>query len=100
VNAETVEFHPEAAREAQAATEWYLLRSVRAAERFVRELEKAVGAIARAPDRWPYYVESTRRFLLRRFPYSVVYRVKGNSLQIAAIAHVRRRPGYWRQRLG
>ena len=96
----SVEFHPEAAQEAQAATEWYLLRSVRAAEGFVRELERAVGSVADAPDRWPIFIEGTRRFLLRRFPYSVVYRVSRDSLQIVAVAHARRRPGYWRPRLG
>jgi plasmid stabilization system protein ParE len=100
VNAENVEFHPEAAEEAQAATEWYLLRSVRAAEGFIRELERAVESVAEAPQRWPLYVEGTRRFLLRRFPYSVIYRVKGDALQIVAVAHARRRPGYWRPRLG
>lgn len=39
-----------------------------------------------------------RRMLLRRFPYSVIYAERGNELVIVAVAHQRRRPGYWRGR--
>jgi plasmid stabilization system protein ParE len=51
--AKRVEFHPEAALEAEAALEWYRQRSERAAQEFLRELEKAVDAIIRAPERYP-----------------------------------------------
>lgn len=46
------------------------------------------------------YVAGTRRLLARRFPYAVVYRVRGEQVvEIVAVAHYRRRPGYWRRRL-
>jgi plasmid stabilization system protein ParE len=90
-----VELHPEAAQEAQAAVEWYRSRSLRAAEVFFRELERAIQVVSDAPDRWPTFIEGTRRFPLRRFPYWVIYRVKRDSLQILAVAHARRKPGYW-----
>jgi len=59
----------------------------------------AASAIERAPSTWPTYDHDTRRFLLRRFPYSVIYRVEPSRIVIVAIAHGRRRPGYWKERL-
>jgi plasmid stabilization system protein ParE len=98
MGAEAVEFHPEAAEEAQAAVEWYRRRSTRAAEGFVRELEEAVRAVSEAPLRWPEFTEGARRYLLSRFPYWLIYRKRGDSLQVLAVAHERRTPGYWRSR--
>lgn len=90
-----VEFHPEALEEAQAAMRWYRERSEPAAVGFMRELERAV---AEAPQRWPAGAAGTRRFLLRRYPFCLVYRERPSSVQIIAAAHGRRRPGYWRHR--
>jgi len=93
-----VEFHPEAVLEAQAARAWYAERSEQAGIAFVGALGLAVQALADAPLAWPEYLHATRRFLLRRFPFLVVYRVSGNLIQVIAVAHGRRRPGYWRER--
>jgi plasmid stabilization system protein ParE len=94
----SVGLHPEAVEEAEAAVIWYARRSSRAAQRFVEELEVAVAAIAEAPDRWPRFDRETRRVILRRFPYIVIYRVLPDRVEILAVAHGRRRPGYWRGR--
>ena len=40
-----------------------------------------------------------RRSLLSRFPYSLIYVIKPDDLLIIAVAHQRRRPGYWRERV-
>ena len=93
-----VEFHPEALAEAEAALAWYQARSPRAAEAFVNELEHAIEAISEAPRRWPVFEESHRRFPLRRFPFFVVYREKRRLIEVLAVAHGWRRPGYWRPR--
>ena len=42
----------------------------------------------------------TRRFLVTGFRYSFVYRVNANEIQVIALAHYSRQPGYWRERLG
>jgi plasmid stabilization system protein ParE len=93
-----VEFHPEALSEAEAAVAWYRERSLRAAEVLVRELERAIAAISEAPHRWPLFEAGCRRFPLRRFPYLLIYREKLLSIEVLAVAHARRRPGYWRPR--
>jgi toxin ParE1/3/4 len=59
------------------------------------ELDLAIDRIEEAPRRWPVYLGGTRRYLLRRFPFFVVFRDAGDSVQIVALAHARRRPGYW-----
>jgi len=94
-----VEFHPEAVAEAREAERWYRERSDFAADAFLSALDRAVERIAEAPELSARYVAGTRRFLLRHFPYSVVYREKAGRIEIIAIAHGRRRPGYWRSRL-
>jgi plasmid stabilization system protein ParE len=93
-----VEVHPLAADEAEAAERWYRERNETAATRFRRELDRAVDLISERPDAGPPYLGKTRRLLLRRFPFFVVYRVRGATLEIVAVAHGRRRPGYWRKR--
>jgi plasmid stabilization system protein ParE len=93
-----VEVHPLAAGEAEAAERWYRERNETAAARFRRELDRAVELIAERPEAAPPYVTNTRRFLLRRFPFFVVYRVYSGHVQVVAVAHARRRPHYWRDR--
>jgi toxin ParE1/3/4 len=93
-----VEVHPAAADEAEAAERWYRDRNETAALRFRRELDRAVELIAERPEAAPPYVGNTRRFLLRRFPFFVVYRVFSQRIEVVAVAHARRRPQYWHQR--
>jgi plasmid stabilization system protein ParE len=94
-----LEFLPEAIDEAAAARQWYAERSKRAASRFMAELDRAVERILDAPDRWPAHVRDTRFYRLRRFPYLVVDHVAGETVTVIAVAHGRRRPGYWKNRL-
>lgn len=95
----TLEFLDEALEEAEEAARWYAERSAMAAAGFAEELDGAITHIERAPTTWPAHEHNTRRFLLRRFPYSVVYRVEATRVVIVAVAHAHRRPGYWRERL-
>jgi plasmid stabilization system protein ParE len=93
-----VEFHPLAADEAQAAERWYREQNETASGRFQRELDRAIERISEQPGAGSPYLSNTRRMFLRRFPFFVVYRVRGDDLEIVAVAHARRRPGYWRAR--
>ena len=93
-----IEFHPQAVMEARAAREWYEARSPKAAISFIRELDHAIEQIAKSPRRWPLYIKETRRFLFRRFPFFVVYREVDDTIQVLAVAHGHRRPGYWQTR--
>jgi len=63
-----IEFHPEAIAEAHEAYEWYAKRSEAAAEKFMDELDAAIDAIQRSPERMAAYLQGARRYLLKRFP--------------------------------
>jgi plasmid stabilization system protein ParE len=94
-----IEFHQDAAAEYDAAFDWYLARSSLAAQKFSDELDHAVENIAKSPHRWPRHLQGSRRFLLRHFPFAIIYRELAATIQVLAVAHGRRRPGYWKKRL-
>jgi toxin ParE1/3/4 len=94
-----VELHEAASLELEAAFDWYLQRSEQAAARFAAELDRAIANIVEGPHRWPEGLYGTRKFLLQRFPFIVVYRELTSTIQVVAVAHGHRRPNYWRTRL-
>jgi plasmid stabilization system protein ParE len=94
-----IDIHPAARLEEDDAFEWYYQRSLRAAEGFLHEIEQARSAIQTSPEAWAQYLFDTRRYLLKRYPYVVVYRVTDERIEVVAIAHGRRKPGYWAGRI-
>lgn len=94
-----VELHPEAIAEATEAREWYFERSAAAADALMAELDEAIEQIGNAPHRWGQYLLGTRHVVLRRFPFAVVYQYDGEIAYVVAVAHAKRKPGYWAERL-
>ena len=94
-----VDILPQAVEDGRQAGEFYLSKSPALEEVFRQEIERAIGLIRAHPETWPRYVLGTRRFILDRFPYSLVYKTDGTYSLIVAIAHAKRRPGYWESRL-
>jgi plasmid stabilization system protein ParE len=68
-----VEYHEGAVADVKSALVWYRERSPNAALDFIEELHRATNTIRESPDRWPLGANNTRRFLLWRFPFSVIY---------------------------
>lgn len=90
-----VGIHPAAEAEYEQALGWYLDRSPQAAARFEAAFAEAIEAIRSHPLMFPRCDEVHRYLLLERFPYSLIYRVDGDAAQLLAVAHSRRRAGYW-----
>jgi toxin ParE1/3/4 len=65
---------------------------------FIVEVDRAVRRIAFFPKHGSPYLAGTRRIVLKRFPYSIVYVVEEAPL-VVAVAHHRQKPGYWRDRV-
>lgn len=63
------------------------------------EIEDAVKAIAQTPDRWPLRDDGTRRCRIHRFPYVMVYVCLPDGVWIIALAHCKRKPRYWTDRI-
>ena len=99
MNPKFVLIHPSALEEAEAATDWCALRSRQVAEAFLDELRRAMQQISEHPEKFPVLESGTRRIVLRKFPYLVIFRETATAVQIVAVAHGRRRPNYWRDRI-
>jgi plasmid stabilization system protein ParE len=95
---ERITFEEEAVAEAERSRDWYAQRSLRASHEFLDELARAFEQIAAAPESWPPYLHGTRRFICHGYPFSVVYRVYADHVHVVAVAHAKRRPGYWSSR--
>jgi toxin ParE1/3/4 len=91
-------FHTEAEAEILQALEWYAERSAIAARAFVHELTHVVSLAVRLPETWPKVFGNTRRIVFPRFPFDLIFRLRGETLEIVAVAHQRRRPSYWSDR--
>jgi plasmid stabilization system protein ParE len=93
-----IRFHPEADDEVAEAYRWYRARSPAAAIAFRTQIDRAIAQVADAPERPACYLHGTRRVLVRRFPFAIVYRIADDGIEIIAVAHGRCRPGYWSDR--
>jgi plasmid stabilization system protein ParE len=94
-----VRLHPEARAELRAGRRWYFERSPLSATAFAHVVDNAVSRIAEAPTRYPLAEHGTRKFVLQRFPFNIFYRPGEGEIVIVAVAHQKRRPGYWSTRL-
>ncbi len=90
-----VRFHLAAEQELEEAIAWYRARSVVAGQAFELEFEAALRQIAENPERWASEDPGTRRFRLKRFPYTILYRIRQTHIFVTAVAHKRQRPRYW-----
>jgi plasmid stabilization system protein ParE len=88
-------FEHSAGRELEDAADFYDLERPGLGTEFVDAVYEALGDLLEFPEACPVLLGETRRLVLRRFPYSVLYWVDGDTLAVSAIAHQRRRPGYW-----
>ena len=91
-------FHPDVALEIKASYEWYESQAEGLGEDYLSELESAYQAIAELPNTWPKFHNNFRRFLLSKFPFSVIYNSNTNSTYVVAVMHNHRKPGYWQER--
>ena len=64
--------------------------------RLWEEVFAAVDELERTATTWRVDEDGSRRRVLKRFPYSLVFDVDGRTVTLLALAHHRRRPGYWR----
>ena len=90
-----LEFHPAAQAEYEDALRWYFARSPVAARRFEADPEQTLDFISNSFEACPMYDQTHRYRTLRRFPYSLVFSTSEPAIQIIAVVHASRRPGYW-----
>lgn len=94
----TLTFHPDVSLEIKASYDWYQEKFNGLGEDFINELESAYQAIVEFSQTWPKFQKGFRRFLLSKFPFSVIYREENSKIYVVAVMHNSRRPGYWLDR--
>ena len=96
---ESVRFHRLAAEEYRSARDWYRQRDISVAGRFCAAVDSAVVRIIEDADSHPVLIDEIRWVRVRKFPYILVFvSDRSDSLLIIALAHAKRRPGYWKRR--
>jgi len=93
------EFHPEAERELYEAASRYESEVSQLGFHLVDEVERVVRLLLEHPEMGSRLDDELRHFVLRRFPFSVVYAVVSEVVYVVAIAHGSRQPDYWRPRV-
>jgi toxin ParE1/3/4 len=93
-----------AAAEFEEAASRYEAENRAVAWRFVQQVLAVIDSVHRSPGEWPLAPTVPERFGVRRrlvagFPFSVVYKETDDAVWVVAVAHGKRRPGYWRKRM-
>ena len=91
---------PEAVAELTEAVRWYEAKRRGLGRDLLHETAKVVDRLEENPrGGMPMSTDQrTRRLLVSRFPYQVVYRLRPDEIVVVAVAHLKRRPGYWKDR--
>lgn len=85
--------------EFEEAIEFYNQQRPNLGDEFAAEVLNTINRILNHPEAWTKLSKRTRRCLTNRFPYGVIYQIRGNRILIVAVAHLRKKPVYWRDRL-
>lgn len=96
--ARILDIHQEATQEIISAIIWYMEQSPSAADGFIVDLNQRLTSVLHDPHRFAKYLYRTRQSRLRSYPYLIVYRFRRSVVQVVAVAHTSRRPGYWAKR--
>ena len=95
----SLSFHPEITEDIKASYEWYEEQSAGLGLSFVDELEKSYEAISNFPKSWSPFRFGFKRYILSRFPFSVVYKEEQETIFVIAVMHNSRNPKFWEARL-
>jgi toxin ParE1/3/4 len=93
------EFLPEADEEFREAVRYYESEAPGVGLAFIAELHRTISLVISQPRSAKRVRGSIRKKVLSHFPYSLLYSIESNLILIVAVAHHKRRPTYWRNRL-
>ena len=90
-----IELSEEAEAEIEEAVAYYEAIHPKLADDLLVRVEHGLKQVSDLPKAWPMHLLDTRRYLIKRFPYALVYRVKNDRPYVVAFIHHSRKPGYW-----
>lgn len=94
----SAKFDPEAQDEFLSAVRYYEECQEGLGRRFRLLVEVAVQKVVDSPFIYRILKAPFRRYLLPKFPYSIIYSIEPDHIRIIAVAHNKRKPGYWSDR--
>jgi plasmid stabilization system protein ParE len=92
-----IRFSGAAGADFRGAVLWYEAESPGLGDEFARAVRAATDLISSGPERWPTK-NGLRRYVLRRFPYTIAYRLASDVVEVLAVAHHSRDPATWTDR--
>ena len=92
-------YHPAARAELRDAAAYYEANRYGLGRKFLAAVDEAVAHICGHPQMGAVIHSPYRRFLVRKFPYGIIYRETGDTIYIVAVMHLRRKPAYWMSRV-
>jgi toxin ParE1/3/4 len=95
-----IRFIPPARRELLYEAHYYEVELAGLGDAFLDEVARTLALIKAHPEAWPFDEgTATRRVRMARFPFAIIYLINDDDAVVIAIAHTKRRPGYWRKRM-
>jgi plasmid stabilization system protein ParE len=94
-----VRYHAAAEDEIQEAVDYYDARRRSLGDRFLKEVRSTVRRLREYPRLGSPVEGEVRRFVLRRFPYSIYYQVHPRELHVLSVVHHSRESPLWQGRL-
>ena len=88
-------FDPEGLVEMREAAAFYEDCQRGLGRSFLDAVEAASAEIVKHPLMWRKVKGRFRRYLVQRFPYGLIYAIQGDVIYVAAVMHLKRKPGYW-----
>lgn len=92
-------FHPDAVSEIIHATEYYQEKAKDLGLEFLDEVFNTVLRIMEFPTAFTQFSQNSRRCLINRFPFAIIYQIRKNEIFIVAVTHLSMKPGYWKERV-
>jgi hypothetical protein len=94
-----IKFHPSAEDEFLHAVDYYEDIQSHLGLEFASEDYEDIERIESFPQAWQKMTSKTRRCLINRFPFGVIYHIKDDTLIIVAVMHLSKQPNYWKERI-
>ena len=91
-------FHPEARTELIESIRYYESQQPGLGRRFLEAIMEALRRIQAHPGRYRVVFVIWRQCRIPRFPFGIIYRVADRRIEVIAVMHLRRKPGYWQHR--
>jgi len=80
--------------------DFYQTKEINLGAEFLDEVFGAIARIVEYPQAFPNFSPNTRKCLINRFPFAIIFQIRKKEKFIIAITHLSRKPGYWKERIG